>query len=367
MKIRGAILQEIGRPRPYKDSKPLAIAELELHEPKSNELLLAIEAAGICHSDLSVVDGGRIRPVPMLLGHEACGLVKQIGSQVKDISVGDRVVLTFSPRCERCSGCASNGRSSCRTGALSNGAGELLSGGSRLTYNSKPIFHHLGVSGFATHAVVDRSSVVKISNHIPPQVGALLGCAILTGGGAILNSADVTKLESITVVGLGGVGLAGIITAKALGVPNIYAIDINERKLSIAKNLGATFALNPAEAIARNVSSELVLEAAGSVKAIEAAIDLTAPGGNTVLTGLTPPNVGVAFSPLKLVGESRRISGSYLGSSLPSRDIPYFIKLWESGKLPIESLISDVISLEEVNIGMDKLANGEALRQVIRF
>lgn len=365
MKIKGAILQEVGRIQPYEVSKPLVVAELELDEPKSHEILVKIEAAGICHSDLSVVDGVRVRPVPMLLGHEACGLVEQVGSQVRDVSVGDRVVMTFSPRCESCSGCSSKGRSSCSAGAKSNGVGELLSGGSRLTYNKNPIFHHLGVSGFATHSVVDRSSVVKVPKHVPPQVGALLGCAVLTGGGALLNSADVTKLESVTVVGLGGVGLAGIITAKALGVPNIYAIDINEKKLSIAKKLGATLALNPSDAVANNLNSELVLEAAGSSKAIETAISLTAPGGNTVLTGLTAPNVEIPFSPLRLVGESRRISGSYLGSSLPSREIPYFIELWESGKLPIESLISDVISLEEINLGMDKLATGEALRQVI--
>lgn len=365
MKIRGAILEEVGRYRPYQESKPLEIIELELREPESGELLVRIEAAGICHSDLSVVDGIRVRPVPMLLGHEACGIVELVGRDVSDIAAGDRVVMTFSPRCERCSGCLSLGKTSCTAGAKSNGSGELLSGGSRLKYKETSIFHHLGVSAFATHSVVDRSSVVRIPNHVPPQVGALLGCAILTGGGAILNSSDVAKLESVTVVGLGGVGLAGIITAKALGVPNIYAVDVNENKLSIAKNLGASLAMTPNEAIANGLRSELVLEAAGSSKAIETSINLTAPGGNTVLTGLTAPNVEVEFSPLKLVGESRRISGSYLGSSLPSRDIPFFVDLWQSGKLPIESLISDFITLDEINLGMEKLASGDALRQVI--
>ena len=365
MKIKGALLQEVGLERPYQDSNPMKIVELELKEPGSKEILIRIEAAGICHSDLSVVDGVRVRPVPMLLGHEACGIVEKLGDQVSDLELGDRVVMTFSPRCENCSGCSSNGRTSCKSGTKANGSGELLSGGSRITYGDKSIFHHLGVSGFATHAVIDRSSAVKISNDVPPQVGALLGCAILTGGGAIKNLADVTKLETVAVVGLGGVGLAGVITARALGIPKIFAVDLNENKLSIAKELGATVALTPSEAIANGLSSELVLEAAGSKKAIETAISLTAPGGNTILTGLTAPDVEVSFSPLKLVGESRKISGSYLGSSLPSRDIPFFAELWRSGRLPIEQLISDVISLEEINHGMEKLASGAALRQVV--
>lgn len=365
MKIQGAVLEEVGRERPYQDSKPLHILELELDEPRSSEILVKIEAAGICHSDLSVVDGVRVRPVPMLLGHEACGIVEKIGSSVSDLSVGDRVVMTFSPRCENCTGCLSAGKTSCRKGTKVNGAGELLLGGSRLSFQGNSIYHHLGVSGFATHAVVDRSSVVKVPSSVPPQVGALLGCAILTGGGAILNSVDVSRLESLSVVGVGGVGLAAIITAKAMGVPKVFAIDNNEIKLEIARKLGATVALFPSEAIANEISSELVLEAAGSSLAIETAVKLTAPGGNTVLTGLTAPNVEVNFSPLKLVGESRKITGSYLGSSLPSRDIPFFIDLWKSGKLPIESLISNVITLDDINYGMENLASGQALRQVI--
>lgn len=365
MKIKGAVLEEVGKSRPYQTSKPLWIKELDLDPPKSNEVLVRVEAAGICHSDLSVVDGVRVRPVPMLLGHETCGIVEQIGEDVSDLQLGDRVVMTFSPRCERCSGCLSQGKTSCALGAKANGAGELLSGGSRISFQGKSIFHHLGVSGFATHAVMDRSSLVKIGNDVPPQIGALLGCAILTGGGALINSTDSSTLNSVVIVGLGGVGLASLITAKAIGVPNIYAIDVNEEKLSIAQSLGASIALTPGMAIEQGVNSELVLEAAGSSKAIEAAIKLTAPGGLTVLTGLVAPNVEVSFSPLKLVGESRKISGSYLGSSLPSRDIPFFVELWKTGKLPIESLISEFITLEEINSGMEKLASGGALRQVI--
>lgn len=367
MKIHGAVLNKVGCARPYQDSKPLQVVELDLAEPSVGEILVRMESAGICHSDLSVVDGVRVRPVPMLLGHEACGIVEQIGTGITNLSIGDRVVMTFSPRCESCQGCLSNGKTSCKAGSKSNGAGELLGGGSRLRFQGNSVFHHLGVSGFATFAVVDRSSVVKIPNDVPPQVGALLGCAVLTGGGAILNSADVTRLDSIIVVGLGGVGLAGVLTAKALGIPNIYAVDVNEKKLEMAKLLGASTVMTPTDATTEGITSEFVLEAAGSNKAIETAINLTASGGNTVLTGLTAPHIEVSFSPLKLVGESRRISGSYLGSSLPRRDIPYFVDLWKSGKLPVESLITDFIPLNEVNAGMEKLASGDALRQIVVF
>src|SRR5690348_13305404 len=185
MRIRGAVLEEIGRARPYSESRPLSVGDLELAPPGDSELLVRIEAAGLCHSDLSVVDGNRVRPVPMLLGHEAAGIVEQAGPAVTDIGAGQRIVMTFLPRCGRCTACATNGLTPCEPGSAANGAGTLMSGERRLSRDGAAVHHHLGVSGFATHAVVDRRSVVPVPADVPAAVASLLGCAVLTGGGAV--------------------------------------------------------------------------------------------------------------------------------------------------------------------------------------
>ncbi|MDT5066516.1 MAG: hypothetical protein QOK02_2671, partial [Mycobacterium sp.] len=187
MRIRGAVLERIGAPRRYAESRPITIADLDLEAPGDTELLVRIEAAGLCHSDLSVVDGNRVRPVPMLLGHEAAGIVEQAGANASEFAVGQRVVLTFLPRCGHCTACATDGLAPCISGSAANAAGTLLNGDVRLDRDGKRVLHHLGVSAFATHAVVDRRSVVPVDANVPPVVASLLGCAVLTGGGAVLN------------------------------------------------------------------------------------------------------------------------------------------------------------------------------------
>ncbi|MEO8814406.1 MAG: alcohol dehydrogenase catalytic domain-containing protein, partial [Mycobacterium sp.] len=158
--IRGAVLERIGAPRPYAESRPISVIELDLAPPGRGELLVRIEAAGVCHSDLSVVDGNRVRPVPMLLGHEAAGIVEQVGPGVTAAAPGQRVVLTFLPRCGHCPACATDGLTPCEPGSAANAAGTLLGGGMHLRHAGRPVYHHLGVSGFATHAVVSQASVV---------------------------------------------------------------------------------------------------------------------------------------------------------------------------------------------------------------
>ena len=170
-----------------RESRPITIADLELAPPGADELQVRIEAAGVCHSDLSVVDGNRVRPTPMLLGHEAAGIVERVGDGVTDVAVGQRVVMTFLPRCGHCAACATDGLTPCEPGSAANNAGTLLGGGMRLSRGDGTVYHHLGVSGFATHAVVHRASVVPVPDDVPPPVAALLGCAVLTGGGAVLN------------------------------------------------------------------------------------------------------------------------------------------------------------------------------------
>ncbi|HME74255.1 MAG TPA: alcohol dehydrogenase catalytic domain-containing protein [Mycobacterium sp.] len=367
MRIRGAVLERIGSPRPYAESKPITVDELDLAPPGDGELLIRIEAAGLCHSDLSVVDGNRVRPVPMLLGHEAAGVVERVGSADVDLAVGQRVVMTFLPRCGRCAACATDGLTPCERGSASNNAGTLLCGGRRLTRDGLPVNHHLGVSGFATYAVVDRKSVVPVDSDVPPTVAALLGCAVLTGGGAVVNVGKPQPGQTVVVVGLGGVGMAAMLTAAAHDDVRVVAVDQLPEKLDMARRAGAHAAYTPQEALDEGLKAAVVIEAAGHPIALQTAIDLTAPGGRTITVGLPRPDARISVSPLGFVAEGRSLIGSYLGSAVPARDIPRFVELWRSGRLPVESLVSSTIALDQINEAMDQLADGLAVRQIIAF
>ncbi|MBC9926278.1 MULTISPECIES: alcohol dehydrogenase catalytic domain-containing protein [unclassified Leucobacter] len=367
MKIYGAVLEAVGRPRPFASSQPISISELSLAAPGPSEVLVRIESAGLCHSDLSVVDGNRPRPVPMLLGHEAAGIVEAFGGQVSDLAVGDRVVLTFLPRCGKCDGCLAGGRLPCEPGTRSNTLGTLFEGDVRLSRDGEPVAHHLGVSGFASHAVVDYRSLVRVDSDVPAEVAALLGCAVLTGGGAVLNEARLQPGQRTIVVGLGGVGMAALMTAIAVGQGPVIGVDMNPEKLELARQLGAIAAFTPQEMLAAGETADCVIEAAGSAPAFETAVQLTAPGGKTITVGLPHADARSSISPLGLVAEARTIVGCYLGSALPQRDIPIFAEFWRSGRLPVERLVSSHISLDGLNEAMDLLAEGRALRQMITF
>ncbi|MCH1883014.1 alcohol dehydrogenase catalytic domain-containing protein [Agrococcus sp. ARC_14] len=378
MRIRGAVLRALGAERPFAQSRPLELVELELDGPGPGELLVRIEAAGLCHSDLSVVDGARLRPLPMLLGHEAAGIVEAIGDGVDDIAVGTRIVTTFLPRCGECAACATDGRLPCERGSASNAAGELLGGGRRLHEVSEvgavgqsadgrgaEVHHHLGVSAFATHAVVDRRSVVPVGDDVPPQVAAVLGCAILTGGGAVINAGKPVEGDDIVIVGLGGVGMAALLAAASLGLGRVIGVDAVPDKLETARRLGAHLALSPDEAIEQGLRAPVVIEAAGHPKAFETAFALTAPGGTTVTVGLPHPDARSSLSPLTFTTEARTVIGSYLGSAVPARDIPRYEQLWREGKLPVEALVTSEIGLDDLNEALDTLADGKAIRQVV--
>ena len=367
MKIRGAVLEEIGRPRPFAQSTPISVGELELAPPGAGELRVRIEAAGLCHSDLSVVDGSRVRPVPMLLGHEAAGVVEELGAGVTDVPIGRRLVMTFLPRCGCCAACATNGLTPCEPGSAANAAGTLMTGQKRLSRDGQPVNHHLGVSGFATHAVVDRRSVVPVPADVPPVVASLLGCAVLTGGGAVINAGRPQPGHTVIVVGLGGVGMAAVLTALAHDDVRVVGVDQLAEKLDLARAMGVHEALTPDEARERGLKAAVVIEAVGHPSALETAVELTAPGGRTVTVGLPRPDARISLSPLGFVAEGRSLIGSYLGSAVPSSDIPHFVGLWRAGKLPVESLVSATITLDQINDGMDQLADGHAVRQIIHF
>ena len=363
--IRGAVLASHGREGPYARSRPIAVTELTLEPPGPTELLVRIEAAGICHSDLSVVNGARERPLPMLLGHEAAGRVVERGAEVGDVGIGERVVMTFLPRCGDCAQCATDGRLPCAPGSAANTEGRLL-GGRRLHRDGIDVHHHLGVSAFATHAVVDRRSVVPVDPDVPPDVAAVLGCAVLTGGGAVLNAARPDPGDVVAVVGLGGVGMAALLTALSLGC-TVIGIDALPAKLDRARELGAKEVYTPEQALESGVRASAVIEAAGHPRAFETAVRITAAGGSTTTVGLPAPSARSTIAPLGLTTEARIIQGSYLGSAVPARDVPRFVRMWRDGRLPVGELISSRTSLDRINEAMDELAAGRAVRQIIMF
>lgn len=372
MKTTGAVLETSGAPRPYASSRPITVCELDLASPGPMEVLVRMEAAGVCHSDLSVVNGDRPRPLPMLLGHEAAGIVEEVGSAVHDLKPGQRVVTVFLPRCEECANCRTGGKLPCSAGTESNGAGRLLSGTNPLSRGGVPVFHHLGVSGFATHAVIHRRSLVPVGSDVPPAVAAVLGCAVLTGGGAVINAGKPRPGDTIALVGLGGVGMAALLTASAIGAQwerpaRIIGVDANPEKLSLALDLGATEAYTPAEIEGLGLRAQVVIEAAGHPRAFETAVRITAAGGTTVTIGLPAPGALASIEPLGLTAEARTIIGSYLGSAVPARDIPLYERMWREGRLPVEKLTSSVLPLASINEAMDALADGQTVRQIISF
>jgi alcohol dehydrogenase len=374
MKIKAAVLNKMGAEPPYEKTRPLSIEEFDLDDPGHGEVMVKIGAAGLCHSDLSVIDGNRPRPTPMVLGHEAAGTVQKLGPGVDDLSIGDHVVMVFVPSCGHCLPCAEGRPALCEPGAAANGAGTLLSGARRLHRNGSDVNHHLGCSAFAEYATVSRRSLVKIDRELPLDEAALFGCAVLTGVGAVINTAKVSAGSSVAVVGLGGVGLSSLLGAVAVGARRIIAVDLSDDKLGLARQLGATDTFNPGSAGAINeIKSateggvEFAFEMAGSVRAMEVAYKITRRGGTTVTAGLPPPGHTFALPQVNLVAEERTVKGSYIGTCVPARDLPRYIELYRRGKLPVDRLMSGRLKLEEINIGFDRLHEGKAVRQVIVF
>jgi alcohol dehydrogenase len=375
MQIRAAILDRMETPRPYAQTRPIAVETVSLTGPGVNEVLVRITGAGLCHSDLSIVNGDRPRPMPMALGHEAAGVVEEVGPGVSDLRQGDAVALVFVPSCGHCLPCLEGRPALCEPGAVANTAGTMVGGHRHLARSDgSPLNHQVGVSCFADYAVCNRGSLVKIDPELPPDVGAVFGCAVLTGVGAVINSAQVRLGQSVAVIGLGGVGLSAVLGALAAGARDVIAIDSLPAKLEFAQALGATrvFRADDPDLVAQVKAAtgggvEVAIEAASSVAALDAAYKITRRGGTTVTCSLPHPGHTFNLPAVNLVAEERTLKGSYLGSAVPARDIPRFIKLFQAGRLPVDKLITHRLTLDQINEGFDRLASGEAVRQVILF
>ena len=369
------MLYEMGAPPPYAKSLPLVIDEITLAGPGAGEVLVEIAAAGLCHSDLSVVDGSRPRTMPMVMGHEASGIVREVGAGVSAFAPGDQVVFSFVPVCGRCRFCASGRGALCEAGAQANIAGTLLSGARRLADSKATVCnHHLGVSAFAQFTVAAQESLVKIDASLPLTMAALFGCAVMTGVGAVVNTARVMPGTSVAIFGMGGVGLSAIMGARAAGAYPIIAVDKLADKLTLAGEVGATHTINAAQedpiAAVRELTAggaDCTFESVGSEQVLMQAYQATVRGGMTVTIGLPAPDKMFSVPAVSLTLEERTIKGSYMGSSVPRRDIPRYIGMYQAGLLPVDKLHTHTLSLDDINTGFDRLAQGLAVRQIIDF
>lgn len=373
LSFTAAVLRRPGLEPPYASSQPLSLETVTAEGPAEGEVLVRIAAASLCRSDLSVVTGVRRWPLPIVPGHEASGEVVETGRGVESVAVGDHVVLVFQPACGRCDACRAGQAHLCGPGLAANRRGELLGGGPRLHLDDgTTVHHHMGVSAFAEYAVVSEHSVVPVPDELPFDHAALFGCAVMCGAGTAINTAGVRPGDRVAIVGMGGVGLSALLGARVAGADRIVAVDGDAGKLAHAQRLGATDVLqvdtrDGAAAVVELTGGgvDVAIEVAGTLPAFEIAHDATRRGGTVVSVGLVDPATPFRLDIAGLVTSARTIRGSYMGSCNPRLDIPRFAALHDQGRFPVEELITDRLPLSEVNLALDRMADGTALRQVL--
>ncbi len=373
MKMKAAILRVQGLARPYADSKPLSVEEVELDPPGPGEVLYKIIGAGLCHSDLSTIENLRPRKLPTIPGHEAAGIVEAVGPGVTAFRRGDHVISVFVSSCGDCRYCARARPNLCTSAFASRTDGTLVSGARRLHIGGEAIHHYSGLSVFAQYAVVSETALIAIPDDVALEDAAVFGCAVVTGVGAVLNTAQVPPGGQMAVVGLGGVGTCALMGGVVAGAERIVAVDLNPQKLELARELGATDcflagAPDAAAAIREATGGGLdyVIETAGAIAAMNLAYAITARGGMVVSAGLPAVTSQFSYAHSALVSDEKSIRGSYMGSCVPKRDIPRFIALYKRGKLPVQKLRSGFITFDQINEGFDHLADGTVLRQILQ-
>ncbi len=358
--MKAAVLREFG--------KPLVIEDLEIGSPQTGEIKVKMAACAICHSDIIYADGGWGGTLPMVLGHEAAGVIEEVGPGVSRLNVGDHVVVTLIKSCGHCHYCDQGHFTSCET--------DLSRDGDLLTDSSgASVVQGLSTGAFAEYVVVDQSQVVVIPKEIPLDSASLLACGVITGLGAVTNTAEVPAGASVVVIGNGGVGLNSIQGAALSGAHPVIAIDLNDSKLEAAREFGATHTINPRQdnavdgvkAVTNGRGADFVFVAAGSGPAIDQGLQLISATGTFVMVGMPPTGVMTEIEMSNLAAASQTIKGSKMGSIRLQTDIPRLVELYQSGRLKLDELVTGRYSLEQINEAIDSAKRGEALRNVIVF
>jgi S-(hydroxymethyl)glutathione dehydrogenase/alcohol dehydrogenase len=358
MSVRAAVLHELG--------KPLDIEDVDLVDTQPDQVRVRIAASGVCHSDLSVVRGRLPHPTPVVLGHEGAGVVTEIGSDVTRVKVGDHVVLDWIPACGTCAFCQRGEIYLCENAVLATFASPYGS------VRGESVYRGLGTATFAEETLTLERAVVPIDPDIPLEIAALVGCAVTTGVGAAVNTAKVAAGSTVTVIGCGGVGLSVVMGAKYAGAERIIAVDLSEERRQIAASLGATDVLDGAgDDIGGQVremtggGSDYAFEVVGVPKTLEMAWNCTRRGGTTIAVGAGTPDEYFSLSMFDAFYHSKALLGCVYGSANPEVDFPRFLGLWRDGKLPIDKLVTERISLDQVNDAFASMEAGEGARSVI--
>jgi len=363
--MRAAVLREAGA--------PLTIEDVTLLPPRAGEVVVEIEAAGVCHSDYHYMTGDISCPLPAVLGHEGAGTVVEVSpDSTGRISVGDRVALMWRPRCGQCRYCLEGNPVLCQLGRVQAATGGLLDGTSRLRIGEETAHHFLGVSCFAERVVVPERSVVGVPADVPASIAAIAGCAVITGVGAVTNAIGACAGESLLIIGAGGVGLSAVMGAQLAGANPIIVVDMDDAKLELARRLGATHTINARTEDTLSRVAEVApdgvawaIEAIGRPQTIRTAFSALQPGGTVVAVGLARVGEDLGVPINELVQRQKKLVGSLYGSSNPLLDIPRILDLYRSGRLPLDELLGATYPLDAVNEAYTELARGSVGRSII--
>jgi S-(hydroxymethyl)glutathione dehydrogenase/alcohol dehydrogenase len=367
MKSRAAILFEPGQ--------KLEIREVDVQDPAPGEVRIELAAAGVCHTDLHVMTGDIKAPLPAILGHEGAGVVTDVGAGVTSVKPGDHVIPLWRLSCGECEYCSDGRPALCAVGTDIRTSGRLLDGTSRFSLGGEEIKHFAGVSAFSNYTVLPEGAVLKIPEDLPLELAALMGCAVITGVGAVINAADVAEGKTVAVFGAGGVGVNVVQGALLAGAEKIIAVDRYDSRLEQAKQFGATHIVNASEVDAVEAIRELTdgrgvdyaFEAVGLAAVVRQAFDCLAKRGVAMIVGIPPMGSDVTVSSTMLVYEERELRGSLYGSAAPRVDIPKMIDLYRDGQLKLDELLTHRFPIEEINEAYDALQSGETLRSVVTF
>ena len=365
MKSKAAILFEVGQ--------RLDIRDVDVEKPRAGEVLVRMAVGGICHSDLHVMTGHLNAPIPSILGHEGAGTVVEVGSGVTSVRPGDNVIPLWRLSCGECEYCTAARPALCAVGLKIRSTGRLLDGSSRFSLNGSEIKHFLGVSTFSEYTVILEKALVKVPEDVPLQQAALLGCAVITGIGAVMNAARVKPGSQVAVFGSGGVGLNVIQGAALAGAEKIIAVDLLDNKLEMARQFGATHTVNasagdPVEqvrSLTEQKGVDYAFEVIGLPKTVRQAFDSLAKRGETIVLGVTPLETEVSIPIMPLIFEEKVVKGSVYGSSRPRIDIPKLINLYRAGKLKLDELVTRTYSFDQINEAYAALERGEVARTVV--
>ena len=368
MNVRAAVLDQVGG--------ALQVQELDLAEPREGEVLVRMLAVGVCHSDWHVVTGDTKHPLPVVLGHEGAGVVERVvpspESRVPGLEVGDLVALNWAPSCGECFYCTHGRPALCGTYVGPVWAGTMLDGTTRYSRGGEPVYHYSALACFADHIVVPEVCCVKMPAMLSPEVAAVIGCAVTTGVGSVLNTAKVVEGSSALVIGAGGVGLSTVIGLRYVGASPIIVADPLETRMASARDLGAHQTLERADpervkSLTEGRGADYVFECVGTPALQEIAVDCARPGGTVVFSGLSPSGTSTNIPGSRLVREEKTVMGSYYGTSHPARDFVKFAELHRKGDIDLARLVTRRYSLDHINEAYADMLSGESTRGVITF